>query len=287
MTQPRDSVPSSPLPVVFLHGTRVSRTMWEPVMDIVGAHRPVGAPDLPGHGARRGERFTLEGAVDAAAGAVDELGGRALLAGLSLGGYVAVATAARHPERTAGVLAIGCTALVRGAVGALYRRQAALAARYPEAADRLSRRAFRRTLPAPAAAAMGAGGLSSEVWADVMDALAGLDAPAALVAYPGPVWLANGSRDLLRSDERTFLAACRDGRLTVWPGHGHLSPLGDPPLLARAVLDAAVVAERTGEVSGAGLTASAVPHQPGVAGRASSGQAMLCAPSSDSRMMSA
>ncbi|MFI0904400.1 alpha/beta fold hydrolase [Streptomyces sioyaensis] len=42
--------------------------------------------DLPGHGSRRGEPFTIAGAVAAVADAIDELGGRALLVGLSLGG---------------------------------------------------------------------------------------------------------------------------------------------------------------------------------------------------------
>jgi pimeloyl-ACP methyl ester carboxylesterase len=246
MTQPQDLNSASLLPVVLLHGTRVSRTMWQPVMEIVGAHRPVAAPDLPGHGRRRGERFTMDAAVDAAAEVIDQLGGRALLVGLSLGGYVSLATAARHPGRTAGLLAIGCTTVPRGMLAAVYRQQAGLAVRYPEWADRLSVRGFRRTLPTPAAAAMSAGGLSSEVWKDVCDAVIGLDALAALASYPGPVWLANGARDPFRGDERAFLAACRDGRLTVWPGHSHLSPLGQPQLLARATLDAAVVAEHAG-----------------------------------------
>lgn len=246
MTQPRDVNPSSPLPLVLLHGTRVSRTMWQPVMEIVAAHRPVAAPDLPGHGRRRGERFTMDAAVDAAAEAVDALGGRALLVGLSLGGYVAIATAARHPGRTAGILAVGCTAVPGGVLAAVYRRQARLAVRYPETGNRLSVRGFRRTLPAPAAEAMSAGGLSSEVWLDVCDAVTGLDALGALASYPGPVWLANGARDPFRGGEKAFLAACRDGRLTVWPGHGHLSTLGQPQLLARAALDAAAVAECTG-----------------------------------------
>ncbi|MFI5801908.1 alpha/beta fold hydrolase [Streptomyces sp. NPDC051561] len=245
MTQPQDLTPLPPLPVVFVHGTRVSRTMWQPVMEIVGEHREVGAPDLPGHGSRRGERFTMDGAVDAVAAAVDELGGRALLVGLSLGGYASLAAAARHPERVAGVLAIGCTAVPRGPLVTVYRLMARLAGRYPEAGNRLSARSFRRMLPVPAAEAMGAGGLSCEVVAEVVEAIVAMDPLAAVAAYPGPIWLANGSTDQLRGDQRAFLAACRDGRLTVWPGHGHLSPLGVPRMLARAVRDAALISERT------------------------------------------
>ncbi|MFI0975784.1 alpha/beta fold hydrolase [Streptomyces sp. NPDC021093] len=256
----------SALPLVFVHGTRVSGTMWHPVMAAVDARaeahadsrnasrtearRRTAAPDLPGHGRRRGEPFTMDAAVEAVADAVDELGGKALLVGLSLGGYVSIATAARHPDRVAGLLAIGCTAAPRGPYATLLRRQFRLAARYAGTAERLSVRGFRRMLPAPAAEAMSAGGLSCEVMADVADAVTGMDPIVALGAYPGPVWLANGARDPFRSDERAFLAACRDGRLSVWPGLGHLTPLADPQALARTVLDAATVAEDVDATAG-------------------------------------
>ncbi|MGW7415265.1 alpha/beta fold hydrolase [Streptomyces sp. NPDC054863] len=253
-------IQGSALPVVFVHGIRVSGTMWHPVMAAVDARadartdtssdsrtearRRTAAPDLPGHGRRRGEPFSMDAAVDVVADAVDELGGKALLVGLSTGGYVSIATAARYPGRVAGLLAIGCTAAPRGAYATLLRQQFRLASRHSGTAERLSVRGFRRMLPAPAAQAMSAGGLSCEVMADVADSITGMDPIAALAAYPGPVWLANGARDPFRSDERAFLAACRDGRLTVWPGLGHLTPLADPQALARTVLDAAMVAER-------------------------------------------
>ncbi|MCX5206509.1 alpha/beta hydrolase [Streptomyces sp. NBC_00237] len=240
--EPNDSA----LPLVFLHGVRVSGTMWHPVMEAVDAgsgHRRMVAPDLPGHGRRRGERFTIDAAVDAVAEAIDELGGRALLVGLSAGGYVSIATAARHPGRVAGVLALGCTGVPRGVYASVFRQQFHLGARYPEVAEWLSVRGFRRTLSARAAEAMTAGGLSCEVMGDVADAITGLDPLGLLAQYPGPVWLVNGARDPFRGDERAFLAACRDGRLAVWPGLGHLTTLSDPRALARTVLDVTAAVE--------------------------------------------
>ncbi|WP_067822702.1 alpha/beta fold hydrolase [Actinomadura kijaniata] len=233
---------SPSLPVVLVHGTRVSGTMWRPVADLVGG--AVALPDLPGHGRRRGEPFTMDGAVAAVAEAVDGLGGRALVAGLSLGGYVGIAAAARHPERVAGLVAVGCTTVAAGPTAAVYRTMAGLAARDPERANRLGARAFRRTLPAPAAAAMVAGGLSSEVFPGVVAEVATLDPPALLRAYPGPVWLVNGERDHLRRDERAFLAACRDGRLALVPRRGHISVLAEPTTLAQIIQDARTIAER-------------------------------------------
>ncbi|MFH8366764.1 alpha/beta fold hydrolase [Streptomyces sp. NPDC018031] len=230
------------LPVVFVHGIRVSGTMWGPVRECVGDRHPTAAPDLPGHGARRGEPFTMAGAVEAVAGAVDRLGGRALVAGLSLGGYVAVATAHRHPGRVAGLVAMGCTLRPRGLLGAAYRGGARLAAAHPEAADRLSAWGMRRALPGPPGEAMVRGGLSCEVVPSAVRAVHALDPAAALRTYPGPVWLVNGERDPFRRDERSFLSACREGRLYLLPRHGHLGPLADPAAVARVVLDAASLA---------------------------------------------
>ncbi|MFI9048167.1 alpha/beta fold hydrolase [Streptomyces sp. NPDC053427] len=229
------------LPVVFVHGIRVSGTMWRPVMELVGADHPVAAPDLPGHGTRRGEPFTLPGAARAVADAIDELGGRALVVGLSLGGYVGIVAAERYPGRVAGLMAMGCTTRPRGLFGAVYRAAARSAATHPAVGDRLSTWGFRRTLPGPVAEAMVAGGLSCEVMPRVVEAVARMDPTASLSAYPGPVWLVNGARDPFRRDERAFLGACRDGRLVVRPRQGHVTALSDTAALARTVLDAAAV----------------------------------------------
>jgi pimeloyl-ACP methyl ester carboxylesterase len=225
------------LPVVFLHGIRVSGSMWEPVISLMGRERAVAAPDLPGHGAQRGRRFTMAAAEEAVVDAVTALGGRALVVGMSLGGYVGIHVAARHPALVAGLVAMGCTARPERAAG--HRLAARLAALDPERAARISAFTFRRALPERAAAAMVAGGVACEVMPEAVEAVAGTDPIASLKAYPGPVWLVNGARDPLRIDERHFLRACQDGRLVILPRRGHISMLADPHALARLVNDAA------------------------------------------------
>ncbi|MGW0431725.1 alpha/beta fold hydrolase [Micromonospora sp. NPDC003197] len=230
------------LPVVFVHGIRLSGSMWQPLSQVVGQHHPSAAPDLPGHGRRRGEPFTIETAVEAVADTIDQLGGRALLVGLSLGGYVGIATAARHPERVAGLVAMGCSARPTGTFAALFRQAAWVAGRYSEVANRLSARAFRRALPEPLAEAMVAGGLSCEVLPQVVNEVTRLDVLSELSAYPGRVCLVNGARDHFRADEHLFLDACRDGRLVVLPRRGHIDCLVEVERLAQIVTEQARMA---------------------------------------------
>ena len=98
------------LPVVLVHGLRSSRTMWRAQLGTLerAGHAAI-AVDLPGHGSRLGEAFTLAAAVDTVAQAVDELGGRAFVVGLSLGGYVGIRHAATHPSQVAGLIAASCS----------------------------------------------------------------------------------------------------------------------------------------------------------------------------------
>ncbi|MEW9527281.1 alpha/beta fold hydrolase [Microbispora sp. NPDC049125] len=219
-----------PLPVVFIHGIRVSGTMWSPVRSCLTA--PSAAPDLPGHGSRRGVPYDTDAACAVVAETIEELGGRALVVGLSLGGYVGISVAARHPALVAGLVAMGCTARPDWIGAGLYRIAGRLAAADPERADKMSRYGFRRALPGVAGEAVVEGGVHCEVMPSVVDAVAAEDPVASLATYPGRVWLVNGSRDPFRVDERRFLRACRHGSLTHIPGRGHLTVLADPAWLA-------------------------------------------------------
>ncbi|MGH8881672.1 MAG: alpha/beta fold hydrolase, partial [Stackebrandtia sp.] len=188
-------------------------------------HRRVAAPDLPGHGSRAHQRFTMDSAVDTVDEAIDSVGGRALLVGLSLGGYVAIATAARHPTKLPGMVAMSCTARITPVRTVPYRMMGWMSGTY---GDAMQRWIFRRTLGAQAATTIGAGGLYGRAVPDVIDALRRFDAVAALAGYDGPSWLINGSRDHFRVDETRFLAACRHGHLDHVPRAGHLLSLTHP-----------------------------------------------------------
>lgn len=57
-----------------------------------------------------------------------------------------------------------------------------------------------------------------------------------LAAYPGPVLLLNGARDLgFRLHEKKFLAAAKNARLQVIPKAFHISNIDQPEIFSDAV----------------------------------------------------
>ena len=250
--------------MVLVHGVRTSATMWRAQVRALEAagHRAV-AVDLPGHGSRRGERFTMDGSVDALGAAIDELGGRALVVGLSLGGYVAVTHAARRPDQVAGLVAAGCsTRPVRAAVGGwvLLARGIGM---LPDAGARLNQFMVDLTLASDAAVDVGAGGFALDVMDDVLREVGRARPVEDLARVAAPVWLVNGRFDHFRTEERRFLRACRDGRLVVLRRARHLVSLDAPVAFSRVVLEA--LDEVVAREAAAGRVGAPVPE---LAGRA-------------------
>ena len=241
------------VPIVLVHGLRLSSSMWRPQVELLASDgRRVVAPDLPGHGSRRGEEFSLGAAVDAVLGAIDGVGGRALLCGLSLGGFVSIAAAAASGGRVAGLVAASCTAKPAQALAQVYRIPSVLMDRLPDRGAAVNERFHRLTLRDGAAEAVLDGGLAVEAATAVIDEIQGLDTLSALASYEGPVWLINGARDHFRIHEKKFFDACADGRLVNVPRAGHMVSLDQPVNFSRIVADAAdVVSVREG-LSGRG-----------------------------------
>lgn len=232
------------VPVVFVHTLRTSRTMWRAQRaTLARAEYSSVAIDLPGHGRRRGTRFTLEGAADVLAEAVDAVGGRALVVGLSLGGYVGIRHAARHPEQVAGLVAAGCSTQPTPLVVGAWALAARGIAHLPDEGAALNQFMVDRTVPPAAAADLAAGGFALDVMADVLGELGRATPLADLARVQAPVWVVNGRYDHFRGQERRYLAACADGQLIVVRGAKHLVALDAPVAFGRVVLGALAAIE--------------------------------------------
>ncbi len=95
------------LPVVFIHGFPFSHAMWQAQVAAVSRDYRAIAYDVRGLGESSvGDgQYTIEGHVDDLLGLLDQLAiARAVVVGLSMGGYIALRALERNPERFAGAV---------------------------------------------------------------------------------------------------------------------------------------------------------------------------------------
>lgn len=220
--------------IVLIHAVRSSRTMWK------GQRRrlrergyQVIVPDLPGHGRRRDEPFTLEGAlatIDAAVAACEE---PPLLVGLSLGGYLTLHWAGTHPGRLAGVVAADCTIVPGPAMARLYGLWLTMKDWLPGDSDARVARSFARRHTRKAAKRYYGGGRAHGVVSAVVRAVGSVDLLADVTRIDVPITFVNGEHDPFRRHEALFLEAARDGELVILQDAGHISNLSRPKRFAK------------------------------------------------------
>lgn len=230
--------PSEAPAIVFVHSTRLTKALWMPQLRELGGEFRVAAIDLPGHGAHARTPFTLDEAVDVVAAVIRDHGhGRAVLVGLSLGGYVAIATSARHPELVRGLVISGATLEPAGPAVAGVRALAfalGLADR-PRWAP-INARYFRGRYPPEIAEPIIDGGFWSAGGAAALRAIAGERFRTRLAAYPGPSLMLNGTYDVvMRPGARRFAAVAQDARRVRIGGASHLANLDRPAAFSEAI----------------------------------------------------
>ena len=224
--------------IVFVHGTRLTGSMWTPQLAALSDEYRTIAIDLPAHGSRAGEPFTLEAAADALAADIREhAGGRAVVVGLSLGGYVAMTLAAREPALVRALVLSGAPAEPVGVRIVPYLALASVMRRVSdERLQRLNARYFRSRYPAAIAEPVVAGGFWSRGGADALRSISGERFVPRLAAYPGRTLIINGERDLpFRLFAPTFAAAGADVRRVRLAGARHLTNLDQPAAFNAAV----------------------------------------------------
>lgn len=219
---------AAPLPaIVFVHATRLTGAQWAPQVAELSSEFRCFTPDLPGHGTAAATAFTLDAAAAEITRVIElEAGGPALVVGLSLGSYVGLEVAARRPELVRGLVLAGVTVEPGGIRSLPFRGLARLYRSAPEPwLYRQQARSFRR-YPAPIRDAILEGGFSFRGGGQAVTSLVGERFRPRLAAYPGPVLLVNGQRDLLfRLGARSFKRVANDAHHVVVPGAGHRSTL--------------------------------------------------------------
>ena len=92
------------LPLVLIHGYPLSRKMWDPQVKALASQSRVIAVDLRGHGESEAVsgNYSMELFADDIAGVLDGLKveRKAVICGLSMGGYVALAFMRKYASRS-------------------------------------------------------------------------------------------------------------------------------------------------------------------------------------------
>lgn len=96
------------LPVLFVHGFPLDSTLWEPQIDALSDEYRVIVPDLRGFGdSTPTADVTMEAYADDLSALLDELNiDQVVLAGLSMGGYIALAFYHKYPDRVRGLVLV-------------------------------------------------------------------------------------------------------------------------------------------------------------------------------------
>jgi pimeloyl-ACP methyl ester carboxylesterase len=232
--------PANAPAIVLVHGSAVTRKMWFPQMKALSDSYHVLAPDLPGHGVRSHQPFTMDAAIQTVYEAMNAGGGQALVVGISLGGYVATAFARRFPARVPGVVVASASRDMTGLNGRWMQLIGMTLPRVMSESALASRAAqtLEQQLPTPIANRVIDGGLHGKNGLSAFTELAGTDFRAMLRKIPAPVLFLNGENDRsFRADEAAFAQEAPYGKLRIIPGAGHLSNLTAAEAFSAAVRD--------------------------------------------------
>ncbi len=204
-----------PASVVLVHGLRGRAhdlDQLRALLEAEGHH--VESPDLPGHGSRTDEPFSIGEALITIAEASSGLGGDPVLLGQGLGGHLSIQVAAITKEAAA-VVAMGCGTQALTWILDSYRIASAAHQVLPDRGAALSAHAAttftggfprhsRSTIPGQ--------------FFDTLSHLEALDTAATLARLQIPVLLLNGQYDRFRMQERAFLRAVPSSALVRQPG---------------------------------------------------------------------
>ena len=229
--------------LVLLHPFPVDHTFWDDVAPVLAAagHR-VSAPDLPGFGARPEEPgWTMDAEADRLAG---EVPAGATVVGLSMGGYLALALLARHPQAVGALVLADTRAEGEAPEGLEARRAAAEGLRASGTREFLQAFVPRAMWPGAAPHAVTrlealAGAQSAGAMADATMAIAGRTDHVALL--PGvivPTLVVVGEHDAVTPPAVATAMAARipGARLAVMGEAGHMTALEHPAEFADLVL---------------------------------------------------
>lgn len=238
--------PAAPLRLLLVHGSRLNAAAWIPLEEILLGRIVCDHLDLPGHGLEQDVPFTMEGALTAVGAAVEALDPRrhrVVLAGHSLGGYVAMEWAARHHGALAGLVLMGSTAQPSSRLAGIYRafgnvlRAGLEHERRAESIRDTDASSLRRIIGSRTAEAVLRRGPGLAAIPDAWDAVIDHVDLGSLADVDVPVLAINGEFDQFRVGEGTARTLRPDLTVEHIPGATHFAPMTHPAPVALAITE--------------------------------------------------
>ncbi|HWJ83938.1 MAG TPA: alpha/beta hydrolase [Cellulomonas sp.] len=249
----REGTPSDGLPVVLLHGFPLDHRMWIAAAAALPGTRAVHAVDLPGTPGHRSElpEPSIEASAAAVAHALEQAGiSRAVVAGMSMGGYVALALAQARPGLVAGLALVDTKSTADTPEARANRLRIAdeaestgsVAPVRPMATSLVGEtsRASRPAVSEQIAVWIEDQSPAGIAWSQRAMAERP-DRTDVLRAFTGPVTVVVGDEDTLTPVEAAqhMAAAAADAQLVVVPHAGHMAAAEQPAAVAAALADLA------------------------------------------------
>lgn len=233
-------------PVVLVHAFPLDGRVWDAVRaELSSTHRVI-VPDLRGFGSSGGQSppASVDAHADDLAAVLDELGvARAIVVGLSLGGYVALAFARWHLSRLAGLVLVDTRAAADTTEGRAGRDDAIARVRSHGSAamaDAMLPKMFPHGAT-PELESWFREIVSAQPVEGVVAALGAMrdrpDATPVLATVRVPSLVAVGSDDLVipPAEAESMVSLLPDGAYVEFPGAGHLVPAEKPAVFTRAL----------------------------------------------------
>jgi 3-oxoadipate enol-lactonase len=243
-------VRGSGIPVLWVHGYPLNRTMWKPQLEGLADITRGLAIDLRGHGESQPSPgvYTMDLLADDIATFLDVLNIHqpVILAGLSMGGYVSMAFCRRHIDRLAGLILCATRAHADSPEGKQNRTNSAALAQergVPAAVSGLQQK-----LMAP---------ISYKIRPDLVEAVKSMtestplegvvgdllgmrerpDSLSTLAAFEKPTLILHGAEDQIIPirEAEEMQSTMPDAHLEIIPQAGHLLNLEQPQLFNTAV----------------------------------------------------
>ena len=245
----RTAAPAAPV-LVLLHGFPLDHRMWDGVAQALPSDLTVLAADLPGLGESALAGYpepSVEAAADALAAALRDAGvTSAVVAGLSMGGYVALALAERHPELVTGLALVDTKSTADDDAARANRLRIAAEVESTGTVDAVrgmsvsllgeTSQAGRPDLVARLDGWIAEQSPAGVAWSQRAMAARG-DRTEVLRSFAGPATVVVGSEDQLTpvAAAEHMVAALTEPVFVTIPGAGHMSAVEEPVLVADAL----------------------------------------------------